>query len=207
MLLGPSGCGKSTLLNAIAGLLDVNAGQIWIGGKNVTWEEPKDRGIGMVFQSYALYPRMTAEGNLTFGLKMARVPQRRDREAGEEGLGAPADRAAAQAPSGRTLRRPAPARGDRPGARPRRRCVPLRRAAVQPRRQAPHRAAGRDQEAPHAARLDDDLRHPRPDRGADACRPRRRDAWRRHPAARPAARKSTSGRSTASLPASSARRQ
>ncbi len=73
VLLGPSGCGKSTLLNAIAGLLDINAGQIWIDGKNVTWEEPKDRGIGMVFQSYALYPRMTAEKNLTFGLRVARV--------------------------------------------------------------------------------------------------------------------------------------
>ena len=73
VLLGPSGCGKSTLLNAVAGLLDIDAGQVWIGGKNVTWEEPKDRGIGMVFQSYALYPRMTAEGNLTFGFRtMAR---------------------------------------------------------------------------------------------------------------------------------------
>jgi multiple sugar transport system ATP-binding protein len=75
VLLGPSGCGKSTLLNAVAGLLDINAGQVWIGGKNVTWEEPKDRGIGMVFQSYALYPRMTAEGNMSFGLKMARMPK------------------------------------------------------------------------------------------------------------------------------------
>ena len=51
VLLGPSGCGKSTLLNCIAGLLDVTSGQIHIGGKNVTWAEPKDRGIGMVFQS------------------------------------------------------------------------------------------------------------------------------------------------------------
>lgn len=75
VLLGASGCGKSTLLNAVAGLLDINAGQVWIGGKNVTWEEPKDRGIGMVFQSYALYPRMTVEGNMSFGLKMARVPR------------------------------------------------------------------------------------------------------------------------------------
>ncbi|MGH6925958.1 MAG: ABC transporter ATP-binding protein [Propylenella sp.] len=75
VLLGPSGCGKSTLLNSIAGLLDISAGQVWIGGKNVTWEEPKDRGIGMVFQSYALYPRMTVEGNLSFGLKMAKVPR------------------------------------------------------------------------------------------------------------------------------------
>jgi multiple sugar transport system ATP-binding protein len=75
VLLGASGCGKSTLLNAIAGLLDIEAGQIFIGGKNVTWEEPANRGIGMVFQSYALYPRMTAEGNLTFGLRIARVPR------------------------------------------------------------------------------------------------------------------------------------
>ncbi|MGD9915307.1 MAG: ABC transporter ATP-binding protein [Rhizobiaceae bacterium] len=75
VLLGPSGCGKSTLLNCIAGLLDVSSGQIWISGRNVTWEEPKDRGIGMVFQSYALYPQMTVEGNLSFGLKNAGLPK------------------------------------------------------------------------------------------------------------------------------------
>ncbi|SPF77440.1 ABC transporter ATP-binding protein [Pseudoprimorskyibacter insulae] len=71
VLLGSSGCGKSTLLNCIAGLLDVTDGQIFIQGKNVTWAEPSDRGIGMVFQSYALYPQMTVEGNLSFGLKNA----------------------------------------------------------------------------------------------------------------------------------------
>jgi multiple sugar transport system ATP-binding protein len=71
VLLGPSGCGKSTLLNAIAGLTDITSGQVWIGDRNVTWEEPKDRGIGMVFQSYALYPTMTVEGNLSFGLRIA----------------------------------------------------------------------------------------------------------------------------------------
>ncbi|HEY4200210.1 MAG TPA: ABC transporter ATP-binding protein [Devosiaceae bacterium] len=71
VLLGPSGCGKSTLLNCIAGLLDVSEGQIFIEGKNVTWEEPKNRGIGMVFQSYALYPQMTVESNLSFGLRVA----------------------------------------------------------------------------------------------------------------------------------------
>ena len=74
VLLGPSGCGKSTLLNCIAGLLDASDGQIFIKERNVTWEEPKDRGIGMVFQSYALYPRMSVEGNLSFGLKNARMP-------------------------------------------------------------------------------------------------------------------------------------
>ena len=75
VLLGPSGCGKSTLLNCIAGLLDISAGRIFIKGKNVTWEEPKDRGIGMVFQSYALYPQMTVEKNLSFGLRVAGVPK------------------------------------------------------------------------------------------------------------------------------------
>jgi multiple sugar transport system ATP-binding protein len=71
VLLGPSGCGKSTLLNCIAGLLEPTHGQVFIKGKNVTWEEPKDRGIGMVFQSYALYPQMTVERNLSFGLRVA----------------------------------------------------------------------------------------------------------------------------------------
>ncbi len=73
VLLGPSGCGKSTLLNCLAGLLEVSEGQIWIKNKNVTWEAPKDRGIGMVFQSYALYPQMTVKGNLSFGLKNQRL--------------------------------------------------------------------------------------------------------------------------------------
>ncbi|WP_375228703.1 ABC transporter ATP-binding protein [Roseobacter sp. S98] len=75
VLLGSSGCGKSTLLNCIAGLLDVTAGQLFINGQNVTWAEPSERGIGMVFQSYALYPQMTVEGNLTFGLKNAKLPK------------------------------------------------------------------------------------------------------------------------------------
>jgi multiple sugar transport system ATP-binding protein len=75
VLLGPSGCGKSTLLNCIAGLLDVTDGQIFIHGLNVTWEEPKDRHIGMVFQSYALYPQMSVRRNLSFGLRTARVPR------------------------------------------------------------------------------------------------------------------------------------
>ncbi len=75
VLLGPSGCGKSTLLSCIAGLLDVSDGQIFISGRNVTWDEPKDRGIGMVFQSYALYPQMTVERNLSFGLRVAGMPK------------------------------------------------------------------------------------------------------------------------------------
>ncbi len=75
VLLGPSGCGKSTLLNAIAGLIDIVDGEVWISDKNVTWSEPKDRGIGMVFQSYALYPQMSVRQNLSFGLKVAGLPR------------------------------------------------------------------------------------------------------------------------------------
>ncbi len=73
VLLGASGCGKSTLLNCIAGLLEINDGQIFINDQNVTWYEPSERGIGMVFQSYALYPQMSVKGNLSFSLKNAKL--------------------------------------------------------------------------------------------------------------------------------------
>ena len=70
VLVGPSGCGKSTLLRMIAGLEEVTAGSIHIGGRDVTHLEPRDRDIAMVFQSYALYPHMTVAENLGFGLKL-----------------------------------------------------------------------------------------------------------------------------------------
>jgi lactose/L-arabinose transport system ATP-binding protein len=70
VFVGPSGCGKSTLLRMIAGLEDVTGGEIAIGGKVVNDVEPADRGIAMVFQSYALYPHMTVKDNLSFGLRM-----------------------------------------------------------------------------------------------------------------------------------------
>ena len=75
VLLGPSGCGKSTLLHSIAGLIDVEAGAVHIGGRDVTWADPKDRAIGMVFQSYALYPTMNVERNMSFGLRVAGTPK------------------------------------------------------------------------------------------------------------------------------------
>jgi multiple sugar transport system ATP-binding protein len=73
VLVGPSGCGKSTILRMIAGLEDVTAGEIEIGDEQVTDLEPKARDIAMVFQNYALYPHMTVEDNLGFGLKLAHV--------------------------------------------------------------------------------------------------------------------------------------
>ena len=73
VLLGPSGCGKTTLLNMLAGLQDVTNGSIAIGGRDVTDLDPKDRGLAMVFQSYALYPTKTVRGNLKFGLSAQRL--------------------------------------------------------------------------------------------------------------------------------------
>jgi lactose/L-arabinose transport system ATP-binding protein len=70
VFVGPSGCGKSTLLRIIAGLEDATSGEVAIGGKVVNDVEPADRGIAMVFQSYALYPHMTVKDNLSFGLRM-----------------------------------------------------------------------------------------------------------------------------------------
>lgn len=75
VLLGPSGCGKSTLLHSVAGLIDVTEGSIEIGGHDMTHVDPSQRGIGMVFQSYALYPTMTVERNMSFGLRVAGLPK------------------------------------------------------------------------------------------------------------------------------------
>lgn len=70
VFVGPSGCGKSTLLRMIAGLEDMTAGDLQIGGRSMVNVEPADRGVAMVFQSYALYPHMTVRDNIGFGLRM-----------------------------------------------------------------------------------------------------------------------------------------
>ncbi|WP_455915028.1 ABC transporter ATP-binding protein [Pseudomonas syringae] len=72
-LLGPSGCGKSTLLRCIAGLTPVTSGSIFLDGKDLVPVSPQKRGIGMVFQSYALFPNMNVEQNVAFGLRMQKV--------------------------------------------------------------------------------------------------------------------------------------
>ncbi|MFW7413807.1 ABC transporter ATP-binding protein [Demequina sp. SO4-18] len=73
VLVGPSGCGKSTSLRMLAGLEDIDAGSIWVGDREVTHVQPKDRDIAMVFQSYALYPHMTVADNMGFALKIAKI--------------------------------------------------------------------------------------------------------------------------------------
>ncbi len=75
VLVGPSGCGKSTSLRMLAGLEDVNSGRIFIGDKDVTDVQPKNRDIAMVFQNYALYPHMTVRENMGFALKIAGTPK------------------------------------------------------------------------------------------------------------------------------------
>src|SRR6202035_3081119 len=75
VLVGPSGCGKSTALRSIAGLDEITAGTISIGGRVVNDLPPKDRDIAMVFQNYALYPHMTVEQNLAFGLQQRKTPK------------------------------------------------------------------------------------------------------------------------------------
>jgi multiple sugar transport system ATP-binding protein len=75
VLVGPSGCGKSTILRMLAGLEEVTAGEIWIDDTQVTDLSPKERDIAMVFQNYALYPHMTVQENIAFGLKLRRVPE------------------------------------------------------------------------------------------------------------------------------------
>ncbi|MDU2734712.1 MAG: maltose/maltodextrin ABC transporter ATP-binding protein MalK, partial [Mixta calida] len=73
VFVGPSGCGKSTLLRMIAGLEDITSGELTIGGKRMNEVPPAERGIGMVFQSYALYPHLTVADNMSFGLKLAGI--------------------------------------------------------------------------------------------------------------------------------------
>ncbi|MFC0407668.1 ABC transporter ATP-binding protein [Roseomonas elaeocarpi] len=84
VFVGPSGCGKSTLLRMIAGLEEITSGDLMIDGRRVNDLGPADRGLAMVFQSYALYPHMTVRDNMGFALRMARVPKaERDRKVAE----------------------------------------------------------------------------------------------------------------------------
>ena len=74
-LLGPSGCGKSTILNMLAGILPVTDGKIWFDRDDVTKMPPEERGIGLVFQNYALYPHMSVLNNICFPLEIQKVPK------------------------------------------------------------------------------------------------------------------------------------
>ena len=172
MLVGPSGCGKSTTLRMIAGLEEITDGEIAVDGEVVNDVPPKDRDMAMVFQNYALYPHMTVYQNMSFGLRLKHYPEGRDREARAGSRAHPRHQGAARPQAAPALRRPAPARRDGPRDRAQSEGVPVRRAAVQPRRQAARADAHRDQaRAPEGAHHHG-LRHARPGRGDDARRPR-----------------------------------
>jgi ABC-type sugar transport system ATPase subunit len=80
VFVGPSGCGKSTLLRMIAGLEAISGGEIFVAGKNVTTLPPAQRNVAMVFQNYALYPHMTVEDNIGFGLRISGMPKAQRRQ-------------------------------------------------------------------------------------------------------------------------------
>ncbi len=109
VLLGPSGCGKSTLLRLIAGLEDVTEGRILIDGRDVSRLSPDKRRVSMVFQSYALFPHLTVEENIVFGLKVRKTPEEERRNrlakvAGQVGLAEVLDRKPQQLSGGQRQR-------------------------------------------------------------------------------------------------------
>jgi len=160
VLLGPSGCGKTTALRMLAGLEEVDRGDIRIDGRSVVGLEPKDRDVALVFQSYALYPHLSARENIRYPLKLrklARVEQDRKVDAVAEmlGIGHLLPRRPVQL-SGGEQQRVALARAIVREPR----VLPDGRAALESRRQAarphPHRA----EDTPAGARNDDGVRHP-----------------------------------------------
>ena len=199
-LLGPSGSGKTTLLRAVAGLEAPHRGTIRIEDRPVfdaagKLELPAEkRNLGLVFQSYALWPHRTVSDNVGYGLKLRKVPSRRDPPARRRGARQPRPRPSRRPPAAPALGRPAAARRDRAraGLQPARH--PDGRAALQPRRQA---ARGGARLAARADPEDAPLgagRHARPERGdgdvgPDPAAQQRRDRAGGHAAGalRPAA--------------------
>ena len=179
VFVGPSGCGKSTLLRMIAGLEEISGGELFIGDTLCNDVEPRDRGIAMVFQNYALYPHMTVYDNVGFGLKLANTPKDvRDQKIREAAKILQMEHLLERKP-GQLSGGAAPARGDRAGHRAQARSVPVRRAAVQSRCGAARRHAHGAFQAARRPWCDHDLRDARPGRGDDAGRQDRRAQWRR----------------------------
>ena len=169
VLVGPSGCGKTTALRMLAGLEEISDGIIRIGDRVVNDLSPKERDIAMVFQNYALYPHMTVEDNLAFGLKFRKLPKQEIKEKVHQAASVLQieeylDKKPKALSGGQRRRAHGPSdRTEPPG-------VLDGRAALEPRREAQSSDARRDPRPPASARCDDRLRHARPDRSDDAGR-------------------------------------
>ena len=208
ILVGPSGCGKSTLLRMIVGLEDITSGDMVIGGERVNDKAPRERNLSMVFQNYALYPHLTVYENIAFPLRLAKkfdeqaIDQKVREAAATLELDEHLDRKPANLSGGQRQRVAMGRAIVRDGQG-----VPVRRAVVEPRRQAPRSDAHRDRPPAAPAGHHHRLRHPRPDRGDDARRPGRRADARASCSRSPRPASCTSSRSTCSSPGSSARRR
>ena len=207
VLVGPSGCGKTTTLRMVAGLETITSGRILIDDKVINELPPMDRDIAMVFQNYALYPHMSVYDNMAFGLKMrkfdrADIAQRVQDAAEILGIQELLKRKPRQLSGGQRQRVALGPRDRAPSAG-----FSVRRAVVQPRRQIARADAGRAEEAARPARHHRDLCDPRPGRGDDPRRPRRRHAATEGCSRSASRSSSTTSRPTASSPASSARRR
>ena len=200
-LLGPSGCGKTTLLRMIAGFLTPDAGTIRVDGLTLSSAQavvpPERRGMGMVFQNYAIWPHKTVYENVAFGLEVRRVPRADARERVGRVLELVNLGGARAALPGRALRRPAAARGAGPEPGCRAEDPPARRAPVESRREAPRADAVGAQGPPATDRDHLRLRHPRSGRGDGAVRPDRGPSGRRRSSRRARHGTSTRGRPAA----------
>ena len=207
-LLGSSGCGKTSTLRMIAGFEDVTSGAIRVGDRPIHGLLPKDRGVAMAFEGYALYPPLTIRDNIGFAL----LRERRPRDGGRRRVSrrSPAlleiERHPRPLPA-HDLGRPAAAHQPRPRPDPPRRRLAARRAHVAARAAAARDPARPDQGLSDRAQDDDGVRHPRPDRGDRPGRPDRGHGAGRAAAVRARRRRSRSSRPTCSSRASSASRR
>ena len=182
-LLDPSGCGKTTTLRMIAGFVRPNEGRIFIGGEDMTLLPPEKRGIGIVFQNYAIFPHMTVFDNIAFGLKMRKIPKREIRGRVGKALDQVNLDGLREALPTRAVRRRAAARGARPRADHRTQDPAAGRAPERAGQEAQGGDEVLDQGAAAVARHHHGLCHPRSGRGAHHVRPDRGDeqgpAWSR----------------------------
>ena len=187
-LLGPSGCGKTTTLRMIAGFIEPTAGTIEMDGQMLSSPSgalpPEKRQMSMIFQSYAVWPNMTVEQNVAFGLELRKLPREEVRRRVGRDARCRAHGASGGALSGRAVRRAAAARRARARDRDQAAGAAARRAAVEPRCQPARGDALRDPPAARRVPHHHGLRHPRPGRGDGHVGPHRGDEPGPHRAGR-----------------------